>query len=116
VPHHYFAARYAVMAAAGKGQDADTLAEKEKTALRQQALSWLQAELTHLQQQLQTDAEPASKVQAMLSYWQKDANLDAVRDAKALAELPEKERQDWQQLWAEVNQLLQKAKMAKKGS
>jgi hypothetical protein len=35
-------------------------------------------------------------------------DLNAVRDARALAALPEKERTAWQQLWADIVALLKK--------
>ena len=36
-------------------------------------------------------------------------DADAVRDADALAKLPEAERADWRKLWADVDAVLQKA-------
>lgn len=45
-----------------------------------------------------------------LQYWQDDTALADIRDAKALAKLPEAERKAWQSLWAEVDALLKQAK------
>jgi hypothetical protein len=50
----------------------------------------------------------AEAVQA-LRHWREDANLAGVRDADALAKLPEAERADWRKLWADVDAVLQKA-------
>jgi hypothetical protein len=44
----------------------------------------------------------------MLRHWQADPDLAGVRDATALAGLPEAERADWQRLWADVQALLEK--------
>ncbi len=48
--------------------------------------------------------EPAADTS--LRHRQEDADLAGVRDADALAKLPEAERQDWEALWAEVDRLL----------
>jgi hypothetical protein len=45
----------------------------------------------------------------MLRHWQSDPDLAGVRDAPALASLPEAERGEWQRLWADVQALLDKA-------
>jgi hypothetical protein len=39
-----------------------------------------------------------------------NSDLLAVRDANALAALPESERLAWRQLWSQVEELLQKVK------
>jgi hypothetical protein len=54
-------------------------------------------------------------VQRTLQYWQKDTDLAGLRDKTALAKLPDAERQAWQRLWAEVDQLVQKAASPKPG-
>ena len=41
-------------------------------------------------------------IQQQLTHWQQDTDLPLLRDEKALAVLPEKERTAWQQLWADV--------------
>ena len=50
-----------------------------------------------------------AKVAAILRHWRKDADLAAIRDADALATLPEAERRDWLALWDEVDALIRKA-------
>jgi hypothetical protein len=41
--------------------------------------------------------------------WQRDPDFAGVRDAAALARLPEAERQKWQQFWQEVEALKRRA-------
>src|SRR5262249_38437386 len=43
--YRYAAASAAALAAAGQGKEADTLGDKDKPRLRQQALGWLRADL-----------------------------------------------------------------------
>jgi tetratricopeptide (TPR) repeat protein len=106
----YNAACAAVLASAGQGEDASKLDSKEKTRLRQQALAWLRDSLKHYGQQLEDpDAKARTAVQQTLQHWQKDEDLSSVRDPKALAQLPQAERAAWQEFWAEVQTLLQKA-------
>ena len=55
-------------------------------------------------------AEPGNRalVAKTLGHWKADADLAGVRDADALAKLPEAERAEWQALWDEVDALLAK--------
>jgi tetratricopeptide (TPR) repeat protein len=108
--HRYNAACAAALAAAGKGVDASKLDAKERARLRQQALDWLRADLKALSKHL-TSWWPgqADRARKALEHWQQDADLAALRDPKALAALPEKERVAWQQLWADVAALRKKA-------
>jgi hypothetical protein len=46
-------------------------------------------------------------MQQTLRHWQQDTDFAGVRDA-ALANLPEAERQPWQQLWADVEETLRR--------
>jgi serine/threonine-protein kinase len=108
--HRYNAACYAALAAAGQGQDASKLDEKERARLRQQALAWLRADLAARAKRLEggTPQERAA-TQKHLRHSQQDSDLATVRDAAALAKLPEAERVEWNKLWAEVAALLKKA-------
>jgi hypothetical protein len=109
--HRYNAACAAALAAAGKGEAADKLDAPAKANLRQQALAWLKADLALWQRQTKsTEAAVLQRVAKTMSHCQTDPRLASVRDDKALAQLPEDERKDWQTLWADVAQLLQKAK------
>jgi eukaryotic-like serine/threonine-protein kinase len=108
--HRYSAACQAALAAAGQGEDAARLDDKERTRLRQQALAWLRADLALWAKQLET-GQPADRVavQQTLKHWQQDTGLADLRDAAALAKLPAEEQEAWTQLWADVAALLKKA-------
>jgi hypothetical protein len=47
-----------------------------------------------------------AEAEQVLQIWQRDPDLDGVRDPDVLATLPPTERQDWQRLWADVAALL----------
>ncbi|HKB36401.1 MAG TPA: hypothetical protein VKD72_08110, partial [Gemmataceae bacterium] len=51
-------------------------------------------------------ADAREAVRQRLTYWLKDTDLASVRDEKALAALPEAQRNEWQKLWADVAALL----------
>jgi tetratricopeptide (TPR) repeat protein len=107
--HRYNGACAAVLAAAGQGVDADKLDAKEKSRLRQLALTWLRDNLKHYAKQLEgADAKTRQAVQQTLQHWQKDPDFVSVRGKEALAKFPEAERAAWQQLWADVEKLLKK--------
>ena len=101
--HRYNAACDAALAAAGQGEDAAKLDDQEKARLRKQALDWLRADLALRTKQLES-GQPAegAVVQRAMRHWQQDSDLAGVRGEKALAVLPETERQAWSKLWAEV--------------
>src|SRR5262249_42545489 len=105
--HRYNAACCAALAAAGHGEDAATLDDKERTRLRQQALDWLRADLALRTKQLET-GNPADRAAAQraLRHWQKDPDLAGLRDRAALAKLPAQERKAFARLWADVAALL----------
>ena len=105
----YNAACFAALAAAGQGEDAAKLDDAERILLRKQALDWLRADLALRTKQLES-GKPADRaeVQQTMLHWQQDTDLAGIRDAAALAKLPEAERKQWQALWAEVDALLQK--------
>jgi hypothetical protein len=89
--------------------DAAKLDTKEKSRLRQQALAWLRDNLQECAKQLaDADSKTRKYVQQTLKHWQQDPDLASVRGKEALAQLPEAERAAWQQLWADVEKLLQK--------
>jgi tetratricopeptide (TPR) repeat protein len=101
--HRYNAACAAALAAVGKGADAAQLDGKERARLRQQALDWLRADLTAYVR-LAEPGNPNARQEILqnLTHWQQDTDLAALREGKALAALPEKERAAWQKLWADV--------------
>jgi tetratricopeptide (TPR) repeat protein len=108
--HRYGAACCAALAAAGVGEDAAKLDDKERARLRKQARAWLHADLALRGKQLES-GKPADRanVQKKMQHWQKDADLAGIRDADALAKLPAEERAAWEKLWADVAALLKRA-------
>jgi tetratricopeptide (TPR) repeat protein len=108
--HRYNAACAGALAGCGQGKDAGSLDETERARLRRQALNWLRADLAAWRQQREGDPNKAGPtVLALMQRWQQDANFAGVRDAEALASLPEAERFEWQKLWADVRALRQRA-------
>jgi hypothetical protein len=78
--------------------------------LRRQALGWLKAERAAWAKLLESgppEARPA--IAQILDHWKRDNDLAGIREAEALAKLPEAERKEWQALWAEVEALLKRA-------
>jgi tetratricopeptide (TPR) repeat protein/serine/threonine protein kinase len=108
--HRYNAAWAAAHAGCGQGAEAGKLDETERTRWRQQALGWLRDDLLFWARQLE-NAKPDVRelVRQTLQRWQRDPHLSCVRAEKTLAQLPKTERQAWQQLWGDVNKLLQRA-------
>jgi hypothetical protein len=108
--HRYKAACVAALAAAGQGEDAARLDDKERARLRQQALGWLRANLAMWGKQAE-GGQPQTRalVQKTLQHWKEDADLAGVRDAAALVRLPEAERAEWKKLWADVEATRKKA-------
>ncbi len=90
----YRAACSALAAASGDGKDVDKLNELDKARLRQQALTWLQAQAKVLQDE---------SLQKELLQWRDDPSLASVRDPQLLAKLPAKEQQAWQEFWAQLS-------------
>jgi serine/threonine-protein kinase len=90
----YPAACAAVQQATGPGSRNTRLGDAERSALRRQALGWLQASLKLTKEGKVADSSMAN--------WPRDAALAGVRDPGALARLPDSEREQWQRLWAEV--------------
>jgi serine/threonine protein kinase len=105
------AARAAALAGCGQGQDAAGLDEQERARLRRQALAWLRADLEARGRLLEREGERAGPGTAgILQHWLVDPGFAGVRGPKALADLPEAERQPWQQLWAHVTDTLARAR------
>jgi serine/threonine-protein kinase len=96
--HRYKAACSAALAAAGRGDDATQLPDRVRPLFRRQAFVWLSADLT--------DQSRRSDARERLRRWQQDADLAAVRDWAALAELSEDERALWRRLWDDVAALV----------
>jgi tetratricopeptide (TPR) repeat protein len=104
----YDAARCAALAGNGKGKDAASLDGKERARLRQQACNWLREDLAIWTKWATRDAKARAQVQVTLLRWQTDADLAGIRDAIALAKLPDPERAAWTKLWQDVESLVAK--------
>jgi tetratricopeptide (TPR) repeat protein len=108
--NRYNAACSAALAGCGVGKDTEKPDDAERARLRGQALDWLRAELAAWGKVLEEDdAEGRQLARRELANWLKDADLAGVR-GKALAKLPESERQPWRDLWADVEKTLAKAR------
>jgi tetratricopeptide (TPR) repeat protein len=103
-----FAAEAAVLASAGQGTDSSSLDARERTRLRQQALTWLSAELAGLaKQQEQAGSTDPRFVPETLQRWQSEGGFALVRDREALDKLPREERLAWKKFWIEVADLVE---------
>lgn len=92
----------------------DSLDDPERTRLRQQALTWLRAELAKWTRLLEIDPEKARAiVRQATQHWQKSPDFAGVREANALANLPAAERSEWRKLWQDVEALRQRAAASK---
>jgi eukaryotic-like serine/threonine-protein kinase len=106
----YDAACVAVLAAAGKGKDADRFKDPDRTRFRQLAFDWLRADLALWRKQLKTgNVAEVLLLQQKLAQWRRDPNLAGVHDADELSGLSREEREPWQEFWADVAQLLKEA-------
>jgi serine/threonine-protein kinase len=107
--YRYNAACVAALAGCGQGKDVDKLDEKERARLRQQAVTWLNADLKHWTKQAQSvKLSDRALVQQTLQHWQEDSDLAALRDSVALGKLPADERAACHKLWDDVADLLKK--------
>jgi tetratricopeptide (TPR) repeat protein len=107
--HRYNAACAAALAGCGQGKDAGQLDAKERARLREQAITWLRADLTHWAKQARSDKRAdRALVQETLRHWQVDADLAGIRTREAIQRLPADERQVCAKLWADVAELLRK--------
>ncbi len=108
-PWRYFAARAALLTAAGKALDEPRPDPVRAAELRTRALGRLKAEL----QQWEKDRALAPPVAQRsfaeaLGHWLKDAALASVRDEDALNELPEEEKSVWLSFWEDVSSHIRK--------
>jgi serine/threonine-protein kinase len=102
--HRLSAAGAAVRAGLGSGDDAAKLNDQEKAALRKRALEWLRADLEAWAKRAR-DKKPGAPARVLRGWQQLDA-FAGVRDPAALAKLPEEERTQWRNLWADVNKVV----------
>jgi serine/threonine-protein kinase len=112
--HRYNAACAAALASRGQGQDTGKLNEGQRQRLRSRAFAWLRAELTQWDKQPNNStAASRQEVQRVLLHWQRDPDLEGVRDPERLAQLPQAEQDAWRDLWAEVGKMLQRVQTEK---
>jgi hypothetical protein len=82
----------------------------DRAKLRNQARTWLEAELATWTKLLTSaNREQRQAIIATLKHWQQDADLAGVRDEAALAKLPATEQEQCKALWGRVDALLNKA-------
>jgi serine/threonine-protein kinase len=106
--HRYRGASAAALAAAGRGEGAQSLDAGRRTELRKQALTWLRDDLEAWGQRARGPKARAT-IDHKLRLWRRHPNLAGVRDPAA-SRLPADEQRAWQQFWADVEALLGKVR------
>ena len=82
-----------------------------KGILSDRQLKWLRDDLNAYGHLLKKEPDKAGPlVRERMQHWQQDKGFVGMRGADALAELREVERSAWQQLWADVTDMLNRAK------
>ena len=108
--HRYDAACSASLAASGRGKDEPMPDDPAKVRLREQARSWLRADLAAWVKRLDGgDAKDRPVIVQTLDHWKTDGDLVGLRDEAGLAKLPQGEREAFRALWADVEVLRKKA-------
>lgn len=103
---HFDAACCALLVAGGLSLDGEQIDDTTRGQLHAQALTWLQAELDKLTEQLATaTSEDQKHVADALAWWRTDYDLAEVRDLDNLDALTDDERRDWTSFWARVDEL-----------
>ena len=105
--HRFNAACAGAMAGCGQGEDGAKTNDAERERFRKQALEWLTADLTAWTN-LVDNAADRLRVRKEMQRWQSHPAFTGVRDAAALARLPDAERAEWQKLWTSVAELLKR--------
>ncbi len=110
----YHAARCALLAGCGLGNDANGLAEKERTHWRRQAREWLRNDLavwaTMLESKPRAEGDLA---RSMLIHWGKEPDLIGIRERSAIEKLTPAEREECLALWSDVEEILKRARQFK---
>jgi len=107
--HRFHAAWAAVQGGCGQGDGAG-LDAVSRAGLRRLALGWLREELEAQRRWVAADPEEARRFRfGGLGRWLWDPDFIGFNLADILAGLPAGERQEWQQLWADVAETLARA-------
>jgi tetratricopeptide (TPR) repeat protein len=107
--HRYSAACAAALAGCGRSEGPVKLDDRQRADLRRQALGWLRDEVPAWTGRIDRgSANDRAVVRRLIEHSRTDPDLAGVRDRDALGKLAEKERQQWQKLWAEVAELQKK--------
>jgi tetratricopeptide (TPR) repeat protein len=110
--NRYNAACAAALAGCGQGEDAGRLDEPERARWRQKALDWLRADLAaHVKRLEKGTPRDRDAVRNVLEHWRIDADLAGVRDTSALGQLPRREQEAWLKCWADVEDVLRRARV-----
>jgi len=110
----YEGACAAAQASCGQGKDAGRISDKEQQRWRQQALAWLRVNLAHWSMRgEQGKASERREATEHLLIWRQEPDLAGLREPAALARLPESEREAWQKLWTEVDELVTRSRSVK---
>jgi tetratricopeptide (TPR) repeat protein len=105
--HRYEAACCAALAGCGQGKEAARRDDKENKRLREQALTWLQADLKlHRQNATSTDAARRQSAAAMLTHWLADPDFTGVRAGPGRVAIAAQEQAAWDALWSDVKATL----------
>jgi tetratricopeptide (TPR) repeat protein len=108
--HRLAAARCAAQSGTGKGKDDPPLDAEAQARLRALALAWLRADLAATDSSLGgANAEARSEIRTRLDRWRADPGFKALRDPKALDQLPEAERGGWRMFWGDIDSLYSRA-------
>jgi serine/threonine-protein kinase len=105
--HRYRAARAAALAGLGRGDDAGQLSEEERADWRRQALAWLRTDLEAWRERSEGgSAVLRGTIKKTLRRWRQDEALCGLREAEALAHLPDDMANACRRLWDDVDRLL----------
>jgi tetratricopeptide (TPR) repeat protein len=106
--YRYDAARAAVLAGSGQGEDLSPTQAGEQVRWRKQALAWLQADLALCARTAdQRGPLPPLSIIQTLQRLRHHVHFSGVRGA-AIANLPPDERAAWHSLWVDVDTLLKR--------
>jgi tetratricopeptide (TPR) repeat protein/Tol biopolymer transport system component len=109
--YRFRASQSAVLASGNQGDDTGAANDMDRIAFRKQAHEWLKADLDTWSKKLFQTRQLKTTIDLTrtLLLWQYHPNFVQVRDEKHLAKLAKEERESWQRLWTEVEQLRKQA-------